>query len=54
MHVKRLCAALGAAAALVLAPGFASGAGTQFGAPVKVTPTGGHGYEPAVYTDRFR
>jgi hypothetical protein len=30
-----------------------SGAGSPFGAPVKVTPAGGHGYEPAVYTDHF-
>src|SRR5205823_8445627 len=53
MHLKRLCVALGAAAALALLPGFAAGASTQFGAPVKVTPTGGHGYEPAVYTDHY-
>src|SRR5207244_6669420 len=48
-----LCAALGAAAALVLAPGFASAGATSFGPPVKVTPPGGHGYEPAVYTDHY-
>src|SRR3954465_14119083 len=38
-------------AVLALATG-ASGA-TGWGAPVKVTPAGGHGYEPAVYTDHF-
>ena len=27
--------------------------GTQFGAPVKVTPTLGYGYEPAVYVDHY-
>src|SRR5438552_2078632 len=53
MQVKHLCAALGAAAALVLAPGFAAAGATSFGPPVRVTPPGGHGYEPAVYTDRF-
>jgi hypothetical protein len=53
MQVKRLWVALGAAAALALAPGLAAGGATQFGAPVKVTPAGGHGYEPAVYTDRY-
>jgi hypothetical protein len=40
-------------ALLVLAPGRVGAAGGGFGAPVKVTPAGGHGYEPAVYTDRF-
>src|SRR3954470_15847331 len=40
------------AAAIVLTP--AVGAGTNaFGPPVKVTPAGGHGYEPAVYTDHY-
>jgi len=27
--------------------------GNQFGAPVKVTPTLGTGYEPAVYVDNY-
>src|SRR5437868_634448 len=40
------------AAAFAAAPG-SSGAGSPFGAPVKVTPAGGHGYEPAVYTDHY-
>src|SRR6059058_3150335 len=53
MKVKQLCIGLGIAAALVLAPGFASAAATQFGPPVRVTPAGGHGYEPAVYTDHY-
>src|SRR6266516_7902633 len=45
-------AAFAAAAALVLVQG--SGAGSAaFGPPVRVTPPGGHGYEPAVYTDHF-
>ncbi|MFL5797304.1 MAG: hypothetical protein ACJ77A_05155 [Actinomycetota bacterium] len=55
--------ALAAAGALMLsAIGLAGTSGgalaasttrTQFGAPVKVTPTGGGGYEPGVYTDGF-
>src|SRR5437868_15212964 len=53
MQVRRLWVALGAAAALALAPGLAAAGATQFGGPVKVTPAGGHGYEPAVYVDRF-
>src|SRR4051812_34873106 len=53
MHARRLWTALCAAAVLTLAPGFAGAATTQFGAPVKVTPAGGHGYEPAVYTDHY-
>src|SRR5437764_3810624 len=53
MQVRRLWVALGAAAALALAPGLAAAGATQFGGPVKVTPAGGHGYEPAVYTDHF-
>src|SRR5207247_43591 len=35
------------------APGLTSAAAGQFGPPVRVTPPGGHGYEPAVYTDRY-
>src|SRR5256886_4460758 len=53
MQVRRLWVALAAAAALALAPGLAAAGATQFGAPVKVTPPGGHGYEPAVYTDHY-
>jgi hypothetical protein len=53
MQVKHLCALAGAAAALALAPGFASAGATAFGPPVKVTPPGGHGYEPAAYTDHY-
>jgi hypothetical protein len=53
MRFKRICAAVGAAAAIVIVPGLAAGAATQFGSPVKVTPAGGHGYEPAVYTDHY-
>src|SRR5437870_6304690 len=41
------------AAALILLPGRVGAASSGFGAPVKVTPDGGHGYEPAVYTDHF-
>src|SRR5712691_653179 len=41
-------------AAFVLLGGASAAApGTTFGPPVKVTPAGGHGYEPAVYTDHF-
>jgi hypothetical protein len=49
-----LALGLAAAAALLFAlPGAFAGTGTAFGPPVKVTPAGGHGYEPAVYTDHF-
>ena len=53
MQLNHLCAALGAAAALVVAPGFAAAGATAFGPPVKMTPAGGHGYEPAVYTGHY-
>src|SRR5436309_13412511 len=53
MRLKRFSIALAAATALIVLPSFASGATTQFGPPVKVTPPGGHGYEPAVYTDHY-
>ena len=49
-----LAAVLAAAGALLFAlPAAVAGGGTAFGPPVKVTPAGGHGYEPAVYTDHF-
>jgi hypothetical protein len=41
------------AAVLVLAPATVGAASGGFNLPVKVTPAGGHGYEPAVYTDHF-
>ncbi len=46
---------LPAAAAIVVlfATGTAPGAVTAFGPPVKVTPSLGFGYEPAVYTDHY-
>src|SRR5437763_15075147 len=53
MTSKRLALAFAAAVAVALAFGVAAGAPTQWGPPVRVTPPGGHGYEPAVYTDRF-
>jgi hypothetical protein len=45
-------AALGAAAlvAAAISPGWASGS-PRFGAPVKVTPANGGGYEPGIYAD---
>jgi hypothetical protein len=46
---KLLLAAV--AIAVLFATGAASGAGTSFGPPIKVTPSLGFGYEPAVYTD---
>src|SRR5437868_15215667 len=49
---RLIVGAAGLAAALVLAAGAGAG-GAGFGAPVKVTPAGAHGYEPAVYTDHF-
>jgi hypothetical protein len=49
-----LAVVLAAAGALLFAlPAAVAGGGTVFGPPVKVTPAGGHGYEPAVYTDHF-
>src|SRR5207249_972553 len=53
MTSKRLALAFAAVVAVALAFGVAAGAPTEWGPPVKVTPPGGHGYEPAVYTDRF-
>jgi hypothetical protein len=52
MRSKLILAAL-AAAALALLPAAFAGSGTTFGAPVKVSPPNGHGYEPAVYTDHY-
>src|SRR5438270_65955 len=52
MKLKQLCIGLGLAA-LVLVPGLAAAAAGSVGPPVRVTPTGGHGYEPAVYTDHY-
>jgi hypothetical protein len=40
-------------AASLAAPSSAASKGTSFGAPVKVTPTNGGGYEPFVVSDRF-
>jgi hypothetical protein len=48
----KLALAAVAAGALIALPGALAG-GTAFRPPVKVTPPGGHGYEPAVYTDHF-
>jgi hypothetical protein len=49
-----LAVVLAAVGALLFAlPTAVAGGGTVFGPPVKVTPAGGHGYEPAVYTDHF-
>ena len=54
MKVRHLCAAGAAAAALLaLTASLASAGGTTWGSPVRVTPSGGHGYEPAVYTDHY-
>jgi hypothetical protein len=53
MHVRGIGIALTAVAALLFWASFATGATAQFGPPVKVTPPGGHGYEPAVYTDHY-
>jgi BNR/Asp-box repeat len=53
MHIRGIGIAVAAVAAVLLWAGFATGATTQFGPPVKVTPPGGHGYEPAVYTDHY-
>jgi len=47
-----LAALAAAVAAFAIAP-VSNGAGSAFGPPVKVTPTNGHGYEPAVYTDHY-
>src|SRR3954462_11821315 len=45
-------AAAGAAslAAAAMSPGWASG-GAHFGAPIRVTPANGGGYEPGIYAD---
>jgi hypothetical protein len=51
MSLFRVCVVAAIAAAIGM-PAAAAAAPT-FTAPVRVTPTGGHGYEPAVYTDRF-
>ncbi len=51
--LRTIAVAAAIAAALVLLPSGVGAAGGGFGRPVKVTPTGGHGYEPAVYTDHF-
>jgi hypothetical protein len=49
-----LAVAVATAGALLFAlPAAVAGGGAVFGPPVKVTPAGGHGYEPAVYTDHF-
>jgi hypothetical protein len=53
MNSRRLALVFAAVVAVALTFGVAAGAPTQWGPPVKVTPSGGHGYEPAVYTDRF-
>jgi hypothetical protein len=51
--LRPIVVAAALAAMLVLVPGRVGAAGGGFGQPVKVTPDGGHGYEPAVYTDHF-
>src|SRR5712691_1004112 len=38
---------------VLFATGSAAGAGTSFGPPIKVTPSLGFGYEPAVHTDHY-
>jgi hypothetical protein len=49
-----LTAWLVAAVVVLVASGSSQAAKTPaWGAPVRVTPAGGHGYEPAVYTDHF-
>jgi hypothetical protein len=53
MSVKLALGALAALATTIALAPASSGAGSAFLAPVKVTPPGGHGYEPAVYTDHF-
>src|SRR3954453_16485609 len=47
-------AAAGAAslAAAAMSPGWASG-GAHFGAPIRVTPANGGGYEPGIYADHY-
>jgi hypothetical protein len=51
--LRTIILAAGFAAVLVLAPATVGAASSGFSAPVKVTPAGAHGYEPAVYTDHF-
>src|SRR6266536_431254 len=53
MHIRGVGFAFTAVAAFLLWAGLATSATPGFGSPVKVTPDGGHGYEPAVYTDHF-
>jgi hypothetical protein len=56
MRSRILLAAVAAGVIVLVATAVASagnGGGVKFGAPVQVTPPGGHGYEPAVYTDHF-
>lgn len=54
MHSRLTLALLAAVGALVLlGSAGAATSGPSFGPPVKVTPAGGHGYEPAVYTDHY-
>jgi hypothetical protein len=48
-----LTAAAAAATAAALLPALGASASGGFNPPVKVTPPGGHGYEPAVYDDHF-
>jgi hypothetical protein len=51
--LRTIVIAAALAVAVVLMPGRIGAASGGFGQPVKVTPAGGHGYEPAVYTDHF-
>jgi hypothetical protein len=52
MTLRSIAVAAALAAALIAAPG-GGAVSTGFQPPVKVTPDGSHGYEPAVYTDHF-
>jgi BNR/Asp-box repeat len=53
MRFRSLLCGVVAIAVLVLVPATGGAASSGFNAPVKVTPAGAHGYEPAVYTDHF-
>jgi hypothetical protein len=51
--LRTIVVAAALVAALVFLPGQLGAATTGFSAPVRVTPPGGHGYEPSVFTDHF-
>src|SRR5438132_14435435 len=52
-HALGVFAALVAVVTVFAVAPVSSGAGGGFWPALKVTPAGGHGYEPAVYTDHF-